>query len=109
MPGFADQMLDRMATFDGGEKDPGDYEQIRQRLGELTAIHHLAPMALAHGGDLLSRAGSSTRRNEPLGESPSSQSASRDELIMSRSTNAPRRPAPRAPSKDPGAAMIDFD
>lgn len=40
MPGYADDMLGRLERIGGREKDLGDYEQIRQWLGELLVVHH---------------------------------------------------------------------
>lgn len=42
MPGFATEMLDRVASFGGRDGDLSDYEQCRQWLGELLVVHHLA-------------------------------------------------------------------
>ncbi|MFJ9002455.1 hypothetical protein ACIRG8_29400 [Streptomyces sp. NPDC102359] len=42
MPGFADEMLQRLSEIGGREKDPNDYEQILQWLGELLVLAHFA-------------------------------------------------------------------
>lgn len=54
MPGFADEMVDRLALLGGQDRNRDDYERIRQWLGELLVIHHLVtwpwpnPVAFEH-------------------------------------------------------------
>jgi hypothetical protein len=45
MPGFATEMLNRVASFGGREKDMGDYGQILRWLGELMVMSHFVTWA----------------------------------------------------------------
>jgi hypothetical protein len=45
MPGFAEEMISRLETIGGRDRDPDDYEQIRQWLGELVVVHHFVTYA----------------------------------------------------------------